>query len=262
MDASTLAALDRNFRLASAEMFAASERGEALETVDVHCVSCGYPVADFNWAFLKLPGADPARAIERAERYFGERRLPFRFVVRSDRTAGCEGLLLERGHPRMAKTTPGMSISPLRAAPASSDGLRIVRVASAQSLADFQQTAFSGFGLPVALASRFLTERLLDSPETALLVGYRGDEPVATSMSMATGRIAGVYWVATLESHRRKGYAEALTWAALDAGRTLGCTIGSLQASDLGRPVYTRMGFAQTAEYVFFERPAEGSRTA
>ena len=88
-----------------------------------------------------------------------------------------------------------------------------------------------------------------------------GGALIATSLAImliATGRIAGIYWVATLEAHRRKGYAEALTWAALAAGRSRGCTIGSLQASVLGRPVYVRMGFEQTAEYVHFQRPAAG----
>ncbi len=137
--------------------------------------------------------------------------------------------------------------------------LRIVPVDSAADPRRFPAAAFAGFGFPAALGARFLTRRLLDSPETALLVGYVGrGEPVATSMLMATGRVAGIYWVATIEAQRRKGYAEALTWAALDAGRSLGCTIGSLQASVLGRPVYARMGFAQTAEYVHFQ--AAGDR--
>jgi hypothetical protein len=236
-------------------MFAAAERGESFETSELHCVSCGFPLGEFNWAFLKQRDGSPARAIERAERFFDERRFPFRFVVKSDCVDAWGPLLAERGHARQPATTPGMSIAPIPDPPAAPDGLRIVRVDSARTLADFQQTSFGGFGLPAAAAPLFLTERLLDSLESALLVGYVGDAAVSTSMLMATGRVAGIYWVSTLEAHRRRGYAEALTWAALDAGRALGCTIGSLQASELGCPVYARMGFSQTAEYVFFQRP-------
>lgn len=58
MDASTLAALNRNYRLASAEIFASSDKGADFETSDVHCVSSGYPLIDFNWAFLKRPNRD------------------------------------------------------------------------------------------------------------------------------------------------------------------------------------------------------------
>ena len=270
MDEATRAALDRNYRLASAEMFANSDKGASFETKDVHCVSSGYPLVDFNWAFLKRPEVEPVRAIERAERHFDERRTPFRFVVRADLAGGCEALLESRGHLRHPMTNPGMAITPLRDGPTPPAGLRIVPVDSAQTLADFQLAAFGGFGFPAAIGARFLTARLLDSPESALFVGYVAGkgadavggtlegEPVATAMLIATGRIAGIYWVATLEAHRRKGYAEALTWAALAAGRSHGCTIGSLQASAMGRPVYARMGFEQTAEYVHFQRAAEG----
>ncbi len=61
LDAATLSLLDRNFRLASAETFASSDVGESLETRDVHVVTCGFPVGEFNWAFLKLPGGDVER---------------------------------------------------------------------------------------------------------------------------------------------------------------------------------------------------------
>jgi len=80
---------------------------------------------------------------------------------------------------------------------------------------------------------------------------------VATALQIATDRVAGIYWVATIEDHRRKGYGEALTWAALEAGRELGCTMGSLQASEMGKPVYARMGFDHTTDYVYYERPTE-----
>ncbi len=149
-----------------------------------------------------------------------------------------------------------MSIQPLAAIPAPPSALQVRRVEGAESLAAFQHTAFSGFGIPVALGEKFLTEDLLALPHAALFVGYVEDAPVATALLLATGRIAGVYWVATLEEQRRKGYAEALTWAVLDAGRALDCTIGSLQASEMGRPVYARMGFEETAAYVNYQRPA------
>ncbi len=258
MDERTLLALDRNYRLASVETFAASQAGAAYETRDVLCVSCGYPIPEFNWAFLKLPGADPVRGAEEAERFFGGRSSPFRFVVRGALASACDGVLPERGHARLEKTTPGMSIVLPRSFPAPTAGLRIESVGSPKSLADFQTTAFSGFGIPTAMGARFLTDRLLESPDVALRIGYAGDVPVSTAMMIATGRVAGIYWVATPEAHRRRGYAEAVTWAALEAGRDAGCTIGSLQASEMGRPVYTRMGFAVSAEYEQYQRAVAG----
>jgi hypothetical protein len=48
---------------------------------------------------------------------------------------------------------------------------------------------------------------------------------------------------------RRRGYGEALTWAAVAGGQRAGCTIASLQASALGKPVYARMGFSDVLGY-------------
>lgn len=255
MDSKTLDALDRNYRLASAETFACSDVGEALEARHVHIVTCGFPVAEFNWAFLKFPGRETEQAAERAERYFDERKLPFRFIVRGDLTDSCEKVLEARGHARVEKTTPGMALASLAEIPAPPAELEIRTVDDARTLAAFSHTAFAGFGIPTAFGEKFLTEDLLMSPASALRIGYVGDVPVATALQIATGHVSGVYWVATLEDHRRKGYGEALTFAVLKAGRELGCTIGSLQASEMGKPVYARMGFEHTCDYVFYERP-------
>jgi GNAT superfamily N-acetyltransferase len=82
-----------------------------------------------------------------------------------------------------------------------------------------------------------------------MYAGAVGGEVVGTSVLVTTGTVAGIYWVGTLEAHRRRGYGEALTWAAVAAGQRAGCTVASLQASAMGRPVYERMGFAQVLAY-------------
>jgi GNAT superfamily N-acetyltransferase len=82
-----------------------------------------------------------------------------------------------------------------------------------------------------------------------LYAGRVDGELVATSMLVVTGAVGGIYWVATDEAHRGRGYGEALTWAAVAGGRDAGCRIASLQASKMGRPVYARMGFAHVLDY-------------
>jgi GNAT superfamily N-acetyltransferase len=96
---------------------------------------------------------------------------------------------------------------------------------------------------------------MLAQPKVRLYTGSVDGVPVATAMLVVTGSVAGIYWVATLEAQRRRGYGEALTWAAVAGGAEHGCTVASLQASELGRPVYARMGFDHVLDYWAWHPP-------
>ncbi len=80
-------------------------------------------------------------------------------------------------------------------------------------------------------------------PAVALLVGYHANEPVATSRMSCLGTIADVMGVTTIPDLRRRGYGTAMTWAAIAEGAQRDCTIASLTATEMGYPVYVRMGF-------------------
>jgi predicted GNAT family acetyltransferase len=54
--------------------------------------------------------------------------------------------------------------------------------------------------------------------------------------------------VYVVPEQRRRGLATALTRAALDYLRGIGCTHALLHASPSGRPVYTGLGFQPTNE--------------
>jgi predicted acetyltransferase len=73
--------------------------------------------------------------------------------------------------------------------------------------------------------------------------------------------VVGVYAVGTSTVARRRGIATAMTWAAVQAGREWGCAAATLQASEMGEPVYRAMGFETVARYVTFEEPRP-ARTA
>ena len=99
------------------------------------------------------------------------------------------------------------------------------------------------------------TRGILDAPDFELYVGYSGEAPVSTSALFMSHRVAGVYNVATLDAHRGHGYGEALTWHAVRRGMESGAAFASLQASEMGAPIYARMGFETVAPYETFVRP-------
>lgn len=63
--------------------------------------------------------------------------------------------------------------------------------------------------------------------------------------SLPSGYIANVF---VEEGHRRRGAARALTAAAIEWLRSVGCRVVRLQASQFGRPLYESMGFVPTGE--------------
>jgi len=63
--------------------------------------------------------------------------------------------------------------------------------------------------------------------------------------SLPSGYIANVY---VDPPYRHRGAARALTAAAIDWLRSLGCKVVRLQASQYGRPLYESMGFVSTGE--------------
>ena len=97
-------------------------------------------------------------------------------------------------------------------------------------------------------------------PDVRLFTGRLDGRPVATSIAIRSGDVSGVYGVGTHESARRRGVGTAVTWAAVEAGRAWGCDTIVLQASDMGLPVYERMGFRTVVSYeTFAARRSSGS---
>jgi len=252
MDEATLRAADRNYCEANGAFMATSRQGELYESERLHLVSCGIRARAFNIAFFKAPVGDPADGIRRAEAFFGERALPFRFTVRHTHEDDCAPVLRQMGYERREET-PGMLLAPLRESPRPPAELEIRPVEGPEDLAAFQRIAFEAFGLPAELGAAYLTEQLLALSQVRFYLGCHRGEPVATSLLFLTGDVAGIYWVATASEQRGRGFGEALTWAAVGGGRERGARFASLQASALGEPVYGRMGFETPIRYVHYE---------
>lgn len=79
---------------------------------------------------------------------------------------------------------------------------------------------------------------------------------VGTGVGTANGRVGwiGAIWVDT--RHRRRGLGRALTEAVIANLEGAGCTSLVLVASEEGRPLYERLGFAVQTAYVTVESAA------
>src|SRR4051812_4539403 len=81
------------------------------------------------------------------------------------------------------------------------------------------------------------------APHIAAFVAYADAEPVACAMTLVSHRVAGVFYVATVEQARRRGLGDALTRMATRAGFDMGAGAAWLGSSEMGAGLYRRIGF-------------------
>lgn len=228
--------------------------GETYERDGIFAVASVIPVTMFNQAFVTRPLDDPRRALGDAIAFFDARNLPFAIRVREGVDPAAERACEELGVP-YSDTVPGMVLTDLARANRTVDGLEIRTVASMTDLQHHIAILVEAFGIPAALAEGLFAARILSLLDVELYVGYVDGKPVATSALAASTRVAGVYNVATVAAQRGRGIGEAMTAHAVRRGASSGCVISSLQATEMGRPVYERMGFTLMCPYRTFHRP-------
>lgn len=86
-------------------------------------------------------------------------------------------------------------------------------------------------------------------PEIGLFIGSVDGMDVAAAGYSRSGCTAVLWGVATLESHRGRGYGSAVTRAALAHAASRGCTTGSLRSGPKSRPLYERLGFQYVCQH-------------
>jgi ribosomal protein S18 acetylase RimI-like enzyme len=156
-------------------------------------------------------------------------------------------------------STPGMVAFPIdREAvaaaiePSRLPGFEIRRVVDAIGLDEHRSVATEGFGSDPSVASGTTCAELLGRPGCAVYVGYADGTPVVSGLGWRTGRAIGVYAIATIPAARRRGFGAAMTARVVTDGVAAGCDVAVLQASELGRPIYERLGFRVDVRYTAY----------
>ena len=240
-------AAERNYLVAWRILASRANGGEIDDRGHMLFTTVPAPVAYFNSAFVRPP-ADPVACIDQARTFFGERNRPFTLRFREPdsptTTRQCEaaGLVAAGTSPLMIAATADI------APPAEPD----IRRVDAQTWDDHLSTIAKGFGIPIELLTGLISSGLLDSDEYAGFTAYVDGKPASTATLFVSDEVAGVYNVATPEPYRRRGLGEATTSAAVAEGARRGCTLTTLQASEMGYPIYERMGFETVVHWLSF----------
>jgi GNAT superfamily N-acetyltransferase len=236
------------------------------DDADLLVVDSGLPCDTFNCVCrARLDPPTLGRRVAEVITQFRAARRPFSWWVGPAdrpadlgnrlRAAGLEGAESEVA---MAADLADLSDSP----PAPAD-LRIERVTRPGQVRDFAAVTAANWTPPDADVLRFYAAAAAallaaDSP-IWLYVGYLGGESVATAELTVAGGVVGLYGVATLAAHRRRGIGGALTHRPLADARAAGHRTAVLQASAAGAGVYARLGFAPVGRYTEYKPAANVS---
>lgn len=160
------------------------------------------------------------------------------------------------------RNAPGMALDRRLDDADAPAGITLRRVETAADAADYASTvgpAFATLGMPPDVAACvFARTEALKAPHIVAFLASESGVPLAGAMTIVTHGVAGVYWVGTKPEARGRGLAELCTRVAGNAGFDLGARIAALQASEMGEPVYRRMGYVEVTRYgclVQFEPP-------
>lgn len=234
---------DRNFIEAMTMLASSAVAGTTASYGAIPVAVTGIARAFFNGAWvLEQPQPDDLR---RALDHLATAGVPFAVHVRADlnevvRSAPQLGLHDEGRLPCFA-----MERGPI---PPPLPGLVIVR-ADRSNWDSFLDVNAAGFEMPREIAASILPTHVLDDPRLRVYLGIADGRPVATSASVRTGDTIGIYSVTTVPHARGRGYGRAMTWHTLGDADP-GWELAVLQASDMGRPIYERMGFRLVREFV------------
>ena len=234
-------------------------RAKVTRTGGTVAILTGLPLDWFNQVLIEREEATPAGVLAGVARA-RERGDPFVVRLRQGIDDRFIPTLTQAGlAPAGEETsTPGMVAFPIdhdaigrHAAPE----LDIRRVTDAAGVDVHRRVVTTGFGSDPAVAQGTACPDLLDRSGCVVYVGYAGGDPVVSGLGWRTGRTIGVYSIATVASARRRGYGAAMTARVVADGVADGCDVAALQASEMGRPIYERLGFRTVVRYAAYVDP-------
>jgi len=200
----------------------------------------------------RLGPADPDTQIERALRPYSGTGVNLMWKLGPSTRPTDLGSRLEKRGFLALPNLHGMALD-LRAlgfVPRCASELEVREVDGAETLNLWRHAVDRGFGWPsygakdIADNLNYFFERGRGRPFTAF-VAIVDKEPVSSSLVFFEDDIGGIYFVSTVPEFRRRGFGSVITAAALMEARRRGCKTAILHATEMGYPIYRRLGFEE-----------------
>lgn len=238
-------------------LLACPPAGELTISPEIICLTTGIPHALVNGVLRTcLTAANTDTCIEETLNHFRFRQLPMMWTISPatqptdlDSHLEAHGLILLATLPCMA-----VDLQVPVPTPSLASTVTIREVTDASMLADWSQAAIAGFNiLPEVIHLFAALSPVLGYGEQSPLrnfVAYLDGEPVGSSTVYLHAGVAGIYCVSVIPKARRYGIGAALTRIPLKVAQRLGYRFGMLLSSEMGVPIYRRLGFEEYGQFV------------
>jgi len=185
---------------------------------------------------------------------------PTAVIFPADASSAINDFLTQLGYG-IPGSMPAMAVEIEQVTPMSlPDEYRFARVEDGPEAESWVDALANGYGLPRPLADMFspvVVSGEQPNLEVHCYAALRDDTVVATSLLCMADGLAGIYCVATLPDERGKGLGTYMTAEPLRLAQQRGYRVGVLQSSDLGHPVYRRLGFRDLGTMPLYVRMPE-----
>lgn len=238
-----------NLRCAFRTLAEKAPTGEFRQFGPLTAACAEVPAPIFNRIFVF--DAPPNNELSAAVTWMSERDVPFWVTVTEPVVEKVTNHLADLDFVKAAEQ-PGMAMTSLDAIPPRDSVVEIAAVTGSDERDEFSTVTASVFGWSPDVVEQ-VDQAALAADDIRLFLGRVDGQPAATGLLIQSGDVAGVYTIGVVEEFRQQGIGEAMSWEILRAGREAGCQIGVLQSSEMGYPLYKRMGFETVVTYHQFE---------
>ncbi len=206
----------------------------------------------FNYAILaKFTEENAATRIAYIKSLFKKKGLPFSWwIADSDLPPDLEKHLLSEGFTFKEKNI-GM-YKHLTHLPEEKSPLIFKKVESQKELKAFADIITSIGGNPQAfdiIYSQIPLSAYTGNTPLELHLGYIDNVPVVSGILVVEDGVAGIYYVATIPTQRKKKFGTAMMIHLLANAKAKQCLLATLQASAEGISLYERLGFKKCSTF-------------
>jgi len=186
------------------------------------------------------------------------KNLPFSWWVgERDEPDGLADELVRQGLSPKEENT-GMSLSlEGKSFSRSNKELSIERVEEKEGVAIFAKVVVSA-GVYAHIYEQLLSKippvLYRDGAPLEIYVGYVEGVPVVTGILVLHANVAGIYYIMTDPSFRKRGFGTEMMASLLLRAKERGYRLAILQASESGRSLYQKLGFEQNCRFVEYGR--------